>query len=87
MAGKPFKNDVLDYGILFFGAGVFVGILGFSQPSAETAFIVNVLVGVFYATWGAWHHNRAGDLTTQVALEYAALGAFISVLLHVSLSG
>jgi len=79
------KKNWFDYVILIFGATLAVLTLTFLDPSARAKFFLSCLIGIFYGCWGIWHHARSRDLTWAVALEYLAFGAFISVLLIVSL--
>lgn len=79
------NKDWFDYIILLVGAGLAVVSLTVFNPSSYVKFVVSLLVGVFYACWGIWHHSRSHDLTWAIVLEYLAFGTFISVLLIVSL--
>lgn len=75
-----------DYLVLTFGAGVAVLCFLALEPGSAMHSWLSVLVGVFYAAWGIWHHKRSKDLSLTVALEYIVFGGFISLILFVGVS-
>lgn len=74
-----------DYLVLVTGAAIAVISFLASEPGSGAHSWLSILVGIFYATWGIWHHKRCKDLSLTVALEYIVFGAFISLILFVGL--